>query len=289
MTRPIDVERELDRWFSDGPDVVADRVIDAALTVIETTTQRSGPLGRPWRFLPMTSPRAAAVALVAVVAIGGFVIFTNLPSAPAVGGTPAAPPTSSPAPSPTAKPSPSGPPDASGPLAPRTAYRAVQLSQPLTFVMPDGFPASSVPVTGDPWPDGHTLRVYSKGYSAVTIHDDIPIAKDLCDPTQGLIDLPPTPDAIGAWLSSASEATLSKKVDVTVDGRTGYRWDLTIGAGCKGDQVAGAAIYMSAREHHRLYAIPTGTDTILVVTWPDSDENALDIATDQLVTSMTFP
>ena len=71
-------------------------------------------------------------------------------------------------------------------------------------------------------------------------------------------------------------------MQLTVDGRTATAWDVTFGARCAGSR--DGPVYMSAGDHHRFYAIPTGTDTILAITW-DSDL----AATDKLVESMTFP
>lgn len=87
MTRPIDVEQELDRWFADGPDGVADRVIDAALTDIGSTSQRSAGFGGPWRALPMSRTAFSVAAVVVVIVVGAVAIGLVLrpPGAPSVG------------------------------------------------------------------------------------------------------------------------------------------------------------------------------------------------------------
>ena len=59
--------------------------------------------------------------------------------------------------------------------------------------------------------------------------------------------------------------------------------------------MSGPAFWFQANEHHRIYAIPTGDDTIIGVTWGNAvggeGEEFLDemnAATDDLVRSMTF-
>ena len=153
----------------------------------------------------------------------------------------------------------------------------------MTFLMPSGFAATGSPAIGDPWPDGHTFRVWGRPDWAVTFHDDVLLANDLCNTSSGAGELPQTPEAIGAWLASSTATTLSAPMLLQVDGRTATAWDATFGSQCSG-KADGAAVYMSAGDVHRFYAIPTGTDTILAITW-DSDL----AASDELVKSMTFP
>lgn len=93
-------ERDARAWLEVGPTDAPDRVVQAALIEIDTTSQERD-FGVPWRLpiMPMTS-RLAAAAIVVVVAVGvGFVFFR--PSASQVG---------SPSPSPqlTAAPTASG-------------------------------------------------------------------------------------------------------------------------------------------------------------------------------------
>ena len=67
--------------------------------------------------------------------------------------------------------------------------------------------------------------------------------------------------------------------------RRAHRHRLGRDASAPGARAAGTARSTCPRgDHHRFYAIPTGTDTILAITW-DSDL----AATDKLVESMTFP
>ena len=275
-------------WLEDGPGEAPDVVLQAALLAIETTPMERD-LRIPWRFPPMIRSSLAAVAIVAVVAVGGVAIWRNQSQAslPVGGLTPTASPSPAPSPSPTpvptAAPSQSALAVAFGDLVPGTRYQATQLSQPMTFLMPAGFAPTGASAIADPSADGHTFRVWGRPVWAVTIHDDALLAKDVCDASSGLAELPQTPEAIGAWLAASTATKLSAPMQLQVDGRTATAWDATFGPKCHG-QTQGAAVYMSAGDVHRFYAIPTGSDTILAITW-ESDL----AASDKLVQSMTFP
>ena len=152
----------------------------------------------------------------------------------------------------------------------------------MTFVEP-AFPGSDRrPVMATYGPTATRYGVRVQPTWAVTIHDDIQMGKDICDAASGVEALPETPEAIEAWLAGSRATKMSAPMQLQVDGRTATAWDLTFGARCDGSR--DGAVYMSAGDHHRFYAIPTGTDTILAITW-DSDL----AATDKLVESMTFP
>jgi hypothetical protein len=97
MTHDRDIERVLGQWLGDGPTEVPDRVIDVVADRIGRQSQRPA-----WRFprrelhMP-TYPRiAAALAAIAIVAIGGLYLFGQ-PGGSGVGG-----PTATPSPSPSA-------------------------------------------------------------------------------------------------------------------------------------------------------------------------------------------
>ena len=98
MTTRRDIEPLLERYFEEGPQVLPDRVLEAALTEIDHTTQRPG-WRRPWRFLHMPTFQKFAIAGVAILALalvgGSFinrptddVVATPGPSGPLVGPTP---------------------------------------------------------------------------------------------------------------------------------------------------------------------------------------------------------
>jgi hypothetical protein len=85
MTDQRQLDNLLGAFLAEGPEEVADRVIDAALDQIDYTRQRSA-LRLPWRFqsTPMLT-RLAAAAFVGVLAVGGA-IYLIQPGKPAVAG-----------------------------------------------------------------------------------------------------------------------------------------------------------------------------------------------------------
>jgi hypothetical protein len=103
-----EVELVLDRYLSDGPERVPDRVIDAALDTIDDTQQRRA-MRVPWRFNDMGSTLKVAVAgaaIVAVLAVGAVYLGGSKPTAN-VGGpgptpSPSAPSITPESPSPSA-------------------------------------------------------------------------------------------------------------------------------------------------------------------------------------------
>ena len=97
MTTNRDLERLLDAWFADGPNEVADRVIDDVADRIERQPQHPAWRLR-WR-TPMnpTYKLVAAMAAVLVVAVAGYNL---LPRQPSTGGQA----TPSPSPTPTTAP-----------------------------------------------------------------------------------------------------------------------------------------------------------------------------------------
>jgi hypothetical protein len=72
MSTDQDFDRLADAWMAEGPFDLADPVLERALDEVHRTRQRP-PLGRPWR-IPMRNRLPLALALVAIVAIGGLVV-----------------------------------------------------------------------------------------------------------------------------------------------------------------------------------------------------------------------
>lgn len=100
MTGRTEVELILDRYLADGPERVADRVIDVALDQVDHKPQRRATRV-PWRYLEMTTllkPALAGAAIVAVLLVG--VLFLDR----GMTGPGAAPVDPSPSPSPSASP-----------------------------------------------------------------------------------------------------------------------------------------------------------------------------------------
>jgi len=110
MSADPDIERLLNRWLADGPEEVADRVVDRALDIVNQPSQRR-IFGAPRRYVPMSFAYrlAAAAAVLAIAGTGLIVALGTLGNASTVGGPPAAAtasptPSVSPSPAPTASP-----------------------------------------------------------------------------------------------------------------------------------------------------------------------------------------
>lgn len=113
MTARTDIERVMDAFLAEGPEIVADRAVLEALMAVDRTPQRRGLLA-PWRLHSMAPYlRLATAALVAVVAIGGALFLFNPGIGP--GGGPSPTPTALPSPSPAASPGASAPVASLGP------------------------------------------------------------------------------------------------------------------------------------------------------------------------------
>jgi len=104
MNGKSDIERVLDGFFADGPELVADQAFIRALDAIDRTKQRRDRLA-PWRLSLMSiNSRLATMMLVAVVAVGGVAFLAGQRSG--VGGpiVPATTPISTPTLAPTIAP-----------------------------------------------------------------------------------------------------------------------------------------------------------------------------------------
>ena len=137
MTHERDLERLLDTWFADGPQVVADRVIDDTAARIARQRQRPAWRLQPWRFPVMsTSLKLAFIGAALLAALGaGSFLFGGAGRGPAPG--PSAP---TPTPAPTAPPSPSYPVGypIGGLLTPGT-YTTRSFRPGVTFTVPEGW------------------------------------------------------------------------------------------------------------------------------------------------------
>jgi hypothetical protein len=94
MNTNTDFDRIAQTWLEEGPTVIPDRAVQAALDEIHTTRQRR--LRAIWRIFPVNSNtlRLATAAVVAVLVVGAAVLFGNkfVPSG-GVGSTPTVAPT----------------------------------------------------------------------------------------------------------------------------------------------------------------------------------------------------
>ena len=91
MTTNRDIDKVLDDWFIEGPERIADWVVDEALLTIERTPQARGVMRLPRRLIVFGPLRlaGAAAAVVAVVAIGAGLLVTS--SQPQIGAATASP------------------------------------------------------------------------------------------------------------------------------------------------------------------------------------------------------
>jgi hypothetical protein len=146
MTSGSDIERLLDTWLGDGPDRVADRVLDDVALRISRQPQRAAWRLQTWRFPTMSSQIRLAAVLGAVLVgalAGGVLIFG--------GGGRSSVPTTSPSAAPSAAPS-GGASAAASPTAialhegvlPAATYAAVLNAGRLTLTVPAGWSAANV-------------------------------------------------------------------------------------------------------------------------------------------------
>jgi len=98
MSDRTSIDRVLDAFLAEGPDSVGDQAVMRALDAVDRTKQRRDVFA-PWRFsLMITLPRLAALALVAVIAIGGIAFALGRQASVGSNGATPTPP----GPSPTA-------------------------------------------------------------------------------------------------------------------------------------------------------------------------------------------
>ena len=100
-------DRIAEAFMAAGPNVVADRVLDAAFEEVHRTRQRRA-MRVPWRFPPMNTFAKAAIAAALVVAVGAVGLAVLGPGFSGIGGLASPEPTVSPTPvpAPTATPAP---------------------------------------------------------------------------------------------------------------------------------------------------------------------------------------
>jgi hypothetical protein len=267
---------------------MSDQLLDAIVEDIHRTRQRS--LAAPSMFPSLM--RIAVVAAAAVVVVSGVVVTLLLsrPGDSRVGGE--ATPAATPIPSQPATLGPAG-----------TILRAATFTEPFTFTMPAYPNDSSTPVSTafwDPAPGGaqhRGMRLASNLWGSVSFHDDETMPADMCRPAAASIDdVPATPEDVGRWLRSGGGLEVSVPEQLTVDGRHALSWDVSTPTGvCEVVLIRRWPPWFGGGERHRIYAVPTGTDTILVITWgvdwgngTEEHLDAVNDATDALVRSMTF-
>lgn len=265
-----DFERTARLWLEDGPTVLSDRTLQAALDEIHVTRQRRAWWPARWVFDVNITIRfaigAAAVVLVAVIG------FNLLPSGSGVGGGPAATPTPAPTPTPTPIPLPLHP-------------QALVISEPGTYLIDDPFP---IPVTISLSPGwvgkvgGPYAAYLDKPSAAIAFSLSQIIYADPCT-YRGFLDPQPGPtvDDLASALGSLPGFDVITPTEVTVDGYRGKQLTLTAPdnfEGCK----------LSIGEY-RLWQLPLG----MIFSFTPGQRMALwilDVEGERLVVSSdTFP
>ena len=167
-------------------------------------------------------------------------------------------------------------------------YGSWFFTEPFHFVMPEmerGGVLTPTPLARTWFAPGR-LEIRTRHWSTWFV-DDQQVYADICDPSKGTLpDVPATPEAVGDWLRSSSSTTVSPPVQLTVDGRTALRFDIRQSEACVG-QTDPASPDVFPIGGFRVYAIPTGDDTILY-TVATSGGGDIEAGADELVRSMTF-
>ena len=232
-----DLERRLtDLYADEGQTRAPDRVLESALDTIDTTPQRRAVIGLPWRFQTMSSFAKLVVAAVAVLAIGAVGIAVISPRSPGV-GPPVATPSPSPSPSPTEVPLPTPTP------LPSPAALTKTFTSPLNRIAID-------------YPGGWTVKPATQPSTGEQGNFGAPMVDTIYDPILEdhlFISLRSSPlgaQTADAWL--ADQAVVSEcpsTQPTTIDGVAG-----TIGVTCdaalvvKGDRGYVIQLYTSGDE-----------------------------------------
>jgi hypothetical protein len=193
MTHDRDLDRALDRWMDEGPTVVADRVVAAAMTEIHTTRQR-GALLAPLENLIMRMQPIAPLIGVAAAVVVALAIFTALGDRSRVGD-----PEPTPSPRPTASPDPAA-----------TITTAEAFSVPLSLELPSGWEvreAAAFFSAFRPVPQPEQL------FERIVFADPRSMRVSEAAGTE------PWPDDLHAWLEGRPEFEPSEPVAVSVGGR----------------------------------------------------------------------
>lgn len=178
-----------------------------------------------------------------------------------------------------------------------SVYDATAFSEPLRFITPTFDPTvdQGDGVVAVAQPLGSTAGVLMIEYGCCWVTwllDDQPVRADVCDASAGTLpDIPATPEDVGAWLRSSSTLVVADPVETPVDGRTALRFDITPPTdGCQVGAVEGGLLGEGSYPlTTRVFAVPTGDDTILYVTWSDPGSLAyVEQGADELIRSMTF-
>ena len=273
-----DFDRTARAWLQDGPVVMSDRALQAALDEVHLTRQRR-PLWTAWRNAPMQlnlvriAGTAAAVALVAVIGIN------LLPGGNPPGGQATISPTAttSPASSPTAEPS--------------AAARDVDITYDaypfrLTLTLPSGWDGNDgdfvvqKPYSGDP-PRTLAIATWVVGN----------VYTDGCQWEGSLLNPPlgPTVEDLANAISGLEDRETTVPVDVVLDGFAGKELEMTIPdidfAGCDNaefrswvDPTGIARFHQGPLEHSRILILDVDGTRVLIFGRNFPASSAADVA-----------
>lgn len=268
MNAAHDATRLIADFLEEGPAVLPDRVLEAVHDEIRQTTQLRRA---PWRFITMPRMLFAGSALAAVAVIAVLaVLLTNAVSESRRTGT---------------SPTPGGSSTDAAPLGELVAgrrYHAATFGEPFRFVLPNLTAASVDRVS----PTSFLIR----GSGVAAFYDDAAvIPPNLCD-GGAPIAMPASPEAVGAWLQGMVTfpgLDVTERTSTSVDGRQAQSWDVS----CRkvGPPQVENTLMFQAGDPHRIYAIPSGDDTILLITSKGGgDFDSFNRSVDELVRSITF-
>jgi hypothetical protein len=257
MTTNRDFERLLDGWFADGPNEVADRVIDDVADRIARQPQHPAWRLR-WRtpMSPITKLVAAAAAVIVVAVVG----YNLLPRQPSVSGPGPSP---SPTVGPTAAPLPDGKVHAGD-----YVLRALP-GDPMAFVIsaPEGWQGFGGFFLGGPNASGAPNGV------GISVNHDPEVVGNPCDASAHT----PAPSAsarsindLVAAISSRADLQVSGVTETTLDGHAGKRLDIQFPAilACESQYVFAEpkGLYANGPGNHwRVWLLEVGGATAVVV------------------------
>jgi hypothetical protein len=136
---------------------------------------------------------------------------------------------------------------------------------------------------------------FNEAWWSMRFVDDVPVGVDLCDKFgHRLPDVPATPEAVRTWLEAeqprrALSWIVPEAESVPVDGRMALRWDLLESPRDLHCRIRVPAGQPWTEMLVRIYAIPTGDDTILLIGGSDmvNFEAVADVM-DGIVRTMDF-
>ncbi len=223
MTPERDIERLLDAWLAEGPQQVSDRAFDDAVARLYRTRQRRA-WRLPWRDLTVSTPMrlaTAAVAIVAIAAIG----YQFLPGSDVGGPTPSPTvtpsPSTTPTPRPTATPCSKTEPTCIGALAPGR-HTTGGIITPFSFDVPSGWTK--------PLDDRGVINLSHEDYpdfvAFIGIWPDWLIASQTSCSRQPEPGLGSTKDDIVNWLVGQPGVIVTGLQDVELGGLSGQVMDI---------------------------------------------------------------